>query len=158
MARIVILFFILMFPTAAFASDKAQLNLWKKDPFRYGRCGHCAKLVSAAENKDLADFFPFVNLELQSGYFVADLTGPTGTSVTLYGLKDFRTDRGYLVIVKKDDSIVEIDDLEAFAAGKWTDVEKEQGAYSVFYHPHENFKSLIASIRWGKGPQSETDN
>lgn len=148
--KLIILLFILMFPTAAFASGKAQLNLWKKDLFYYGLCGHCAELVSSVENKDRTDFFPYDNLGLRSGYFVADLAGPAGTSVTLYGLEDFRTNHGYLVIVKKDDSMVEIDDLGAFAAGEWTDVEKEKGAYSVFYHPHQNFESLISSVKWGK--------
>mgnify|MGYP006434337341 FL=1 len=156
--KLIILLFILMFPTASFASGKAQLNLWKKDPFYYGPCGHCAELVSSVENKDRTDFFPYDNLDLRSGYFVADLIGPAGTSVTLYGSEDFRTNHGYLVIVKKDDSIVEINDLEAFTADEWTDVENEKGAYSVFYHPHENFKSLVASLQWGKGPQSGTAN
>ena len=104
--KLIILLFILMFPTAAFASGKAQLNLWKKDLFYYGLCGHCAELVSSVENKDRTDFFPYDNLGLRSGYFVADLAGPAGTSVTLYGLEDFRTNHGYLVIVKKDDSMV----------------------------------------------------
>jgi hypothetical protein len=39
------------------------------------------------ENKDRTDFFPYDNLGLRSGYFVADLAGPAGTSVTLYGLE-----------------------------------------------------------------------
>jgi len=57
---------------------------------------------------------------------------------------------GYLIVMKKDDSTVEIDDLLAFPPGEWTGVKKEKGSYSAFYQPPEVFKFMISSVRWGK--------
>ncbi len=153
--KLIVLFLVLIFPTAAIASGNAQLDLWKKDPFKGGACGHCADLIKFKSSRDYSDFTPF-NPESQSGYFIANLTGPAGTLVTLYGLEDFHTNSGYLVIVKKDDSIVEIEDLEAFTPGQWTEVAKDKGGYSAFYQPHENFKSLVSSVKWGKWWEGST--
>ena len=156
--KLIILLFILMFPTAAIASSKASLDLWKRDPFLYGPCGHCAELLTFPGNKERADFSEY-GFHEQSGYYTINLTGPKGTAVTLFGLQDYRTDSGYLVIIKEDDEDIEITDLESFPSEVWTTTKNETGGnYSVFYLSHQNFKSLIASVQWGKGPQSRTGN
>ena len=147
--RIFILLFILIFPAPAMASNGALLELWKRPDFLYGKCGHCADLISIKNNRDWADFLPF-NFTTRDGYFTANLRGPAGTSVTLYGQEDFRESRGYLVIIKKDDLMVEIDNLEAFVPGQWTEVDKEEGSYSAFYQPYQNFKRFVSSAKWGK--------
>ncbi len=147
--KICIIFFILLLPTTALASSNALLELWKRSEFLYGPCGHCADLISIKSNRDRADFLP-IQLRTRDGYFTANLKGPSGTSVTLYGQEDYRENQGYLIIIKKDDSRIEIEDLEAFTPGKWTEVDKEKGAYSVFYQPHQNFKTLVSSVKWGK--------
>ncbi|MBT3922629.1 MAG: hypothetical protein HOF21_08645 [Nitrospina sp.] len=147
-------FFILAIPASTFAS--ANLDLWKRNQFDYGPCGHCAYLLSFTESKDRADFSEY-SLHTREGYYTINLSGPKGTAVTLFGQEEFATNNGYLVIVKEDNKDIEITDLEAFAPGEWTSVNDDYyGNYSVFYTPHQNFKSLIASIKWGKGPQSET--
>jgi hypothetical protein len=152
--RLFILLFILMFPAFAFASGKANLDLWKRDPFLYGSCGHCAELLSFTENKDRADFSSY-GYQYSSGYYTINLKGAKGTAVTLFGMEDFRTTRGYLIVVKEDDKDIEITDLEAFPPSTWTTVDSEAGGkYSAYYLPHQDFKALIASIKWGKGPQS----
>ncbi len=147
--KICIVLFILMLPTTAMASSNSLLELWKKSEFLYGSCGHCADLISIKNNKDWANFLPY-DLTTRDGYFTANLKGPAGTSVTLYGQEGYREDRGYLIIIKKDDSRIEIEDLEAFAPGKWTEVDKEEGGYSVFYQPYQNFKTFVSSVKWGK--------
>lgn len=144
-----IMLLILMLPTTSMASSNALLELWKRSEFLYGKCGHCADLVSIKNNKDWADFQPY-NLTTRDGYFTVNLNGPAGTSVTLYGQEEYRKNRGYLIIIKKDSSMIEIEDLEAFTPGKWTEVDKEKGAYSAFYQPHQNFKTLVSSVKWGK--------
>lgn len=147
--KLCILLLILMLPTTAMASSSALLELWKRSEFLYGRCGHCADLVSIKNNRDWADFLPY-NLTTRDGYFTANLNGPTGTSVTLYGQEDFSESRGYLIIIKKDDSMIEIENLEAFAPGKWTEVDQGKGSYSAFYQPYQNFKTFVSSVKWGK--------
>lgn len=156
--KIFILLFALMLPSIVFASAKANLDLWKRGLFYYGSCGHCAELLSFTENKDRADFSEY-GLGLHLDYYTINLKGPKGTAVTLFGLDNFRTERGYLVVVKEDDKDIEITDLEDFPSNTWTTVDSETGGkYSAYYHPHQNFKALIASIKWGKGPQSAGGN
>ena len=153
--RVLILLFVLTFPVSAFAS--ANLDLWKRSQFYYGPCGHCAELLSFSENKDRASFSEY-SLQDRSGYYTINLTGSKGTAVTLFGREGFNTENGYLVIVKEDDKNIEITDLEGFSPEVWTTVNHErEGSYSVFYHPHQNFKSLITSTQWGKGPKSGTN-
>jgi hypothetical protein len=147
--KLCMLLSILMLPTTAMASSSALLELWKRSEFLYGKCGHCADLISIKNNRDWADFLPY-NLTTRDGYFTANLNGPAGTSVTLYGQEGYRKNRGYLIIIKKDASMIEIENLEAFAPGKWTEVDKEKGGYSIFYQPHQNFKTLVSSVKWGK--------
>ena len=147
--KLCMLLSILMLPTTAMASSSALLELWKRSEFLYGKCGHCADLISIKNNRDWADFLPY-NLTTRDGYFTANLNGPAGTQVTLYGLEDFRKKQGYLIIIKKDDSAIEIEDFTAFAPGIWTEVDKETGSYSAFYQPHQNFKSSVSSVKWGK--------
>lgn len=153
-----IVLFLLIFPGVTFASGKANLDLWKRGLFYQGACGHCAELLSFSENKDRADFSEY-GYDTQLDYYTINLKGPKGTAVTLFGQKGFQTDRGYLVIVKEDDKDIEITDLEGFAPKTWITVDHEtEGHYSAYYSPHMNFKGLIASIKWGKGPQSQSGN
>jgi hypothetical protein len=156
--KLFLLLFILTFPTLSFASSKANLDLWKRDLNYYGPCGHCAPLLSFPGNKDNADFSEY-SWRQRSGYFTVNLRGPKGTAVTLFGRENFDLDGGYLIIVKEDEDDIEINDLEESSPGSWTTVNPETGgSYSVFYAPYQNFKSLIASVKWGKGPQAGAGN
>ena len=144
--------FFTFFSSLAFASSTAELNLWKHDPFFYGPCGHCGDFVRFKENKDRSSFTDF-NLYNQSGYYSAVLYGPRDTTMTLFGGMEFKTDKGYLIIVKKDDSVVQIENLEGFTPGEWIDIEATKGwsgAFSVYYQPYSQFKNNIASGKWGK--------
>jgi hypothetical protein len=145
-----ILLLILIFPAHGLTSNHSQLELWKKyDKFMDGPCGHCADLVTINNDRDWPDFLP-QDITTREGYFTANLNGPAGTLITLYTLRDYRENMGYLIIKKKDDSTVEIDNLLAFPPGKWIEVKKEKGSYSAFYQPHEVFKFMISSVKWGK--------
>lgn len=135
----------------ATASQKAELNLWKFDEFLSGACGFCGDFVVFHEGKDLSSFTDFARY-LQSGYYTAVLTGPKKTTITLFGAMDFATDRGFLIITKRDDALVEIEDLEAFTPDTWVHVaarDGSSGAFSAYYHPHPQFKNNIASGKWG---------
>ncbi|MFQ5673635.1 MAG: hypothetical protein ACE5G9_11110 [Nitrospinales bacterium] len=135
----------------ALGSPKAEINLWKRDPFLYGPCGHCADFINLRENENCNDFSQF-NLYQQSGDYQLDLFGPKGTTITLFGMRDFDITGGFIVITKKDDSPVEIADLEGFSPETWVDVKKKgrKGAYTAYYQSHRNFKSNVASVGWGQ--------
>jgi hypothetical protein len=140
------------FSTLAVASPPAELNLWKHDPFFYGQCGHCGDFVRFKENKDRADFSDF-NLYNQTGYYSVVLYGPENSTMTLFGEQNYQTDQGYLIIVKKDDTVVQIENLEGFTPGKWINVKADKGgsgAYSIFYQPFPQFKNNVKSGKWGK--------
>jgi hypothetical protein len=140
------------FTSQAFASPPAQLDLWKQDPWLFGKCGLCSDLIRSSENVDRANFSDY-NLYTQTGYYSAVLHGPENSTTTLFGEQNYQTDRGFLIIVKKDDTVVLIENLDEFTPGEWTDVQAEKGwsgAYSVFYQPFPLFKSNVRSIKWGK--------
>ncbi|MFQ5449282.1 MAG: hypothetical protein ACE5E9_01565 [Nitrospinaceae bacterium] len=134
------------------ASERAELDLWKHDPFMYGMCGHCGDFITFHENKNRAEFTEF-SLYDQTGYYSVVLKGPAGTVVTLYGAMNFKKEKGYLILVKKDDALVQIEDLEAFPQDRWVDFssgKEGKGGYSAFFKPYPNFKNNIASIQWEK--------
>jgi len=140
------------------ASATGELLLWKKDPFLTGPCGHCSDLFSLNQGKDVKDL-DYANFKTQWGFFTLDLRGSAGTTITLFGAPGHGKNRGYLTLVKKDDAVISIDDLGAFAPGIWVDVPargKDAGGYSVWYQPHANFTSSVSSVLWGswwEGPR-----
>lgn len=136
----------------AFASPPAELNLWKHDPFLYGACGHCGDFVQFKANKNREGFTEF-SLYNQAGYYSVVLYGPENTTMTLFGEQNYATEKGLLIIVKKDDTVVQIDELDKFTPGKWIDVKAQKGwsgAYSVYYQPYPLFKNNVRSGKWGK--------
>ena len=140
------------FSSLASASPPAELNLWKHDPFLYGACGHCGDFVQFKANKNREDFTEF-SLYTQTGYYSAVLYGPESTTMTLFGEQNYATDKGFLIIVKKDDTVVQIENLDEFIPQKWIDVQAQKGgsgAYSVYYQPYPLFKSNVRSGKWGK--------
>ena len=142
---------ILCFSGTSLAAAGGELLLWKKDPFLYGRCGHCSDLFSLKQGRDVKDL-DYANFKTQEGVFTLDLKGPAGTTITLFGAPGYAKDRGYLTLVKKDDSPLAIDDLEAFAPGIWVDIKakgESAGGYSAWYQPHGGFTSSVTSVLWG---------
>ena len=140
------------FTVTATAASPAELLLWKKDPYFSGACGHCADFFNIRENDNPADLTRF-ELYTQSGYYYIDLTGPAGTTVTLFGKQKHSTDRGFLIIRKKDDAPIGVEDLESFPPNRWVEVAAENsssGAYSVWYQPYGGFKYSVESVRWGQ--------
>lgn len=142
----------LLLSTATFGAQKAEINLWKKDPFLYGPCGHCANFVNFRESENCDDISAFNNLYMQSGRYEVDLFGPKGTTVTLFGVRDFGLDRGFIIITKKDALPVEVEDLENFSPEIWIDIERrgKKGAYTAYYQPYQNFKNNVVSVGWGQ--------
>ena len=141
-----------VFSVTATASSPAELLLWKKDPYFYGACGHCADFFNIRENDNPADLILF-ELYTQSGYYYIDLNGPAGTTVTLFGKQKHSPDRGFLIIRKKDDDPIGVEDLESFPPNRWVEVAAENsssGAYSVWYQPYGGFKYSVESVRWGQ--------
>ena len=133
------------------ASQKTELKLWKFHEFLYGTCGFCGDYVTLKEGKSLSSMTDFY-LYLQDGYYEVSLMGSSGATITLFGANHYSTEQGFLVIIKRDDKIVSIEDLEAFAPDTWVKVGAKEGvtgAYSTYYHPFPRFKNNIRSGKWG---------
>lgn len=131
---------------------KAELLLLKEDPYLYGACGWCTDLFLLKENDNRKNFNEY-NLDTQTGSYLIDLTGPEGTTVTLFGSQNYSLQRGYLILVKKDDRPIAVGDLENLPPDQWVDVNQSDtgpGLYRVWYHPAAYFKDHIASVRWGQ--------
>lgn len=138
--------------TGAEPGTHTELLLRKEDPYMYGACGWCTDLLTLDENENLKNMTDY-NRNFQTGYFLIDLLGPAGTTVTLFGAQNYTRDQGYLILVKKDDHPIEVGDLAHLPPNQWVvvdDAETGPGVYSLWYHPAGHFKERIASVRWGR--------
>lgn len=138
----------------AWAETESKANLWlqKVDPYLYGPCGWCSERLILNENDDRKNFRRY-NSNNQTGSYLIDLTGPVGTTVTLYGSQNYGLDHGYLIVIKQDDRPIVVGDLENLPPRQWVEVNRSDtgpGLYRVWYHPSNLFKERIASVKWGQ--------
>ena len=91
----------------------------------------------------------------RDGKFTLTITGPPGTTVTLFGKFNFKKGNGFLTVKKKDYREIWLLDLIYFPAGQWfyTEATEDSGAYETFYNPSPNFEESIYSIKWGANDQ-----
>jgi hypothetical protein len=132
--------------------SKGELLLRKEDPYLYGGCGWCTDLFSLRENDNRKNFRQY-NLDTQTGIYSIYLTGPAGTTVTLYGSQNYGLKHGYLILVKQDNRAIAVGDLENLPPRQWVEVNRPEtgpGLYRAWYHPSDHFKERIASVRWGQ--------
>ncbi len=110
----------------------------------------CDELMYVDSGKDIPNMRDFPCYH-RSGKYTAALTGPSGTTVTLFGNVAYTKERGYLIIKKKDARQVWILDLEDFPHEQWVTIEGERqsGAFEAYYHPTPIFQQNISSIKWG---------
>ena len=92
---------------------------------------------------------------LRDGKFSLTITGPPGTTVTLFGKFNFKKGNGFLTIKKKDHRTIWLLDLTYFPAGQWffSEANEKSGAFETFYNPSPNFDESIFSIKWGTNDQ-----
>jgi len=92
---------------------------------------------------------------LSHGKFDLTLSGPPGTTVTLFGKFNFKKGNGFLTIKKKDNRKIWLLDLIYFPADQWyySEANEDSGAFETFYKPSPMFNESIHSIKWGANPQ-----
>ena len=90
----------------------------------------------------------------RDGKYTLTLTGPPGTTVTLFGKFNFKKGNGFLTIRKKDYKKIWLLDLIYFPAGQWfySEANDDSGAFETFYNPSPIFDESIYSIKWGANP------
>ena len=91
----------------------------------------------------------------RDGKYTLTLTGPPGTTVTLFGKFNFKKGNGFLTIKKKDHRKIWLLDLIYFPAGQWfySEANEDSGAFETFYNPSPIFDESISSIKWGPNDQ-----
>ena len=89
---------------------------------------------------------------LRDGKFSFTITGPPGTTVTLFGKYNFEKGNGFLIIKKKDDKKIWLQDIIAFPPDQWfySEANKDSGAFDAFYNPSPMFEQSLYSIKWGE--------
>lgn len=147
----------ILFPAMSFASkgqlmlDKVRLDI----NIGFGDSA-CDELEYIGIGKDVPDMRDFQCYE-RSGKYNVTLTGSADTTLTLFGSFTYGTERGFIVIRKRDDRLVWILHLEDFPSGKWSSQEasEDSGAFDVFYHAAPIFEQNVSSIKWGQWWQGE---
>jgi hypothetical protein len=151
-----LIFYIISIPGFVFSSSSPELKIWKVNPFT--RCPICGEYFTIGENHNLG------SLEIYEAYFQdnqynLNFFGPIGTTITLFGAKEFATRAGFLTVIKTDEYPVHISDLENFPLNNWTDIPRAgriSGSYRAYYHPSPNFGKWVSSVKWGNWKFPET--
>jgi len=110
----------------------------------------CYRLITIKVGDDVPDmrdqpcFF-------RDGKYTLTITGPPGTTVTLFGKFNFKKDNGFLTIKKKDNRKIWLLDLIYFPADQWfySEANEDSGAFETFYKPSPIFEESLYSIKWG---------
>ena len=142
------------FPGLSFGKNEMVM---RKEPLDWAvtRDGDvCYRLFSIKVGDDVPDmrdqpcFF-------RDGKFSLTISGPPGTTVTLFGKFNFKKGNGFLTIKKKDNRKIWLLDLIYFPADQWfySEANEDSGAFETFYKPSPIFEESLYSIKWGDNDQ-----
>ena len=111
----------------------------------------CYKLIDIEVGRDVADMRD-EPCSLRDGKFSFTITGPTGTTVTLFGRYNFKKGNGFLIIKKKDDKKIWLQDIIDLPPDQWfySEANDDSGAFDAFYNPSPMFEQSLHSIKWGE--------
>lgn len=136
-------------------ADEGELTLYLEvHYFNYSmQITDCDRVLRIKNGEDVSDVRNLACFE-RDNELTLTLTGPAGTTITLYSGYNFKNEGGYLIIKKKDDRLVWLLDLESFPRGKWhtEDAKGDSGAYDVFYEGGPALNHNVSSIKWGIPP------
>jgi len=142
------------------ASEQRGALVLNKIPvyeFQAARTLGCTGIYDVKYGRDVSDMREYRNF-LCLGRYEMTLRGEPGRTVTLYAQFNYGKGGGFMVVRKKDDRTIWIDDLESLPPGQWTSVEadSQSGGYEVFYQAPSGFDQNISSVKWGQWWQGDT--
>mgnify|MGYP004004313453 FL=1 len=141
---------LISFPILGFAKDELVMQkefmYWNSSIENYP----CSQLTHIKLGQDVPDIREEACGAL-NGKFSLTLSGPLGTTLTLFGNYNYDQENGFLIIRKIDDRKLWLLDLSSFPADQWlsTRANKDSGAFETFYKPSPIFEQSISSIKWG---------
>jgi hypothetical protein len=147
-----VLVLILCFPALGYGNkDQLVLDKLRLDIHISMGDSACDELMYIDTGRDVSDMRNFP-CYFRTGKYTFTLSGPSGTTVTLFGKNSFSEERGYLIVRKKDDKPVWVLHLEDYPAGEWfiSGASRDSGAYEVFYKAEPIFSQNVSSIKWGQ--------
>jgi hypothetical protein len=111
----------------------------------------CYKLIDIEVGRDVPDMRD-EPCSLRDGKFSFTITGPPGTTVTLFGRYNFKKGNGFLIIKKMDDKKIWLQDFIDFPPDQWfySEANDDSGAFDAFYNPSPMFEQSLHSIKWGE--------
>ena len=114
----------------------------------------CYRLITIKVGEDVPDMRDQPCF-LRDGKFTFTLTGPPGTTVTLFGKYNFEKGNGFLTIKKKDHREIWLLDLIYFPVNQWfySEANEDSGAFETFYNPSPIFEESLYSIKWSTNPK-----
>ena len=145
------LIFLIGFTNCTFAKDKMVL---RKETMYWAVTiddDVCYKLIDIEVGRDIPDMRD-EPCSLRDGKFSFTITGPLDTTVTLFGKYNFKKGNGFLIIKKKDDEKIWLQDIIAFPPDQWfySEANDDSGAFDAFYNPSPMFEQSLYSIKWGE--------
>ena len=141
---------LICFPILGFAKDELVMQkefmYWNSSIENYP----CSQLTHIKLGQDVPDIREEACGAL-NGKFSLTLSGPPGTTLTLFGNYNYDQENGFLIIRKSDDQKLWLLDLSSFPADQWlsTKANRDSGAFETFYKPSPIFEQSISSIKWG---------
>lgn len=142
--------FLVCFPTLAFAHDELviqkEVMYWTMARSNFT----CTPHIQIEIGEDVPDLRDEVCGTVIGSHSLT-LSGPAGTTVTLYGDYNFKKDNGFLTIRKKDDQMLWLMDLTVFPDGQWfsSEADQDSGAFDIFYKANPRFERIVSSVQWG---------
>ena len=145
------LIFLIGFANCTFAKDEIVL---RKETMYWAVTiddDVCYKLIDIEVGRDVADMRD-EPCSLSDGKFSFTITGPPGTTVTLFGMYNFKKGNGFLIIKKKDDKKIWLQDIIDLPPDQWfySEANDDSGAFDAFYNPSPMFEQSLHSIKWGE--------
>jgi hypothetical protein len=145
------LIFLIGFANCTFAKDEIVL---RKETMYWAVTiddDVCYKLINIEVGRDISDMRD-EPCSSRDGKFSFTITGPPGTTVTLFGEYNFKKGNGFLTIKKKDDKKIWVQDIIAYPPDQWfySEANENSGAFDAFYNPSPMFEQSLYSIKWGE--------
>ncbi len=137
-----------------FAEEQRGALILNKEPiyeFEDDRKNVCISLYDVKADKDVADMRDYRDFFCQGRYTVI-LRGDSGRTVTLFDRFNFESDSGFLILIKKDNKKIWVNDIELIPSGKWVNIKGngQYGDFEAFYQASPQFSQRISSVKWGK--------